>query len=312
MSPTASREPLVTIGLAVYNGERFIAQAIESVLGQTFDDFRLIISDNASTDGTADICRRFVRQDARVDYHRNDTNIGMPGNYNLVFGMSRSKYFRWATADDYTSADMLAHAVEVMDSDPSLALCYPRAYFVDVDGRELGRWEGDLHLLQDDPVERFEMAVQGITRVHHHLGLMRSSMMRRTGLLGKHVSSDVGFVAEMSLYGKFFQIPEYQFYRRMHEHSSSWATTDERHQARRYHASDVNRVPFKQFRMHWSLIQSVRRSPLGFRDRARAYRLIGRWARWNRGKLARDLVWEARVLMDRLAPGKDNSPVRDS
>lgn len=302
----------MTVGLPVYNGERYVAHSIESLLGQTFEDFRVIICDNASTDGTGDICRRYADQDSRITYHRNPTNLGMAGNYNLVFGMCRSPYFRWATADDYSSPDALAESVRVMEANPELALCYPRAIFVDDEGKELRRWEDELHLLQDDPVERFQIVVQRIGRVHHHLGLMRSDSVRRTGLLSKHVSSDVGFVAEMSLHGKFFQIPKYQFYRRMHEDSSSWATQDEAHQARRYHASGVRRVPFNLFRIHWRFVQAVRRSPLSFRDRARAYRFLGRRARWDRYELAKELVRETRLALTSLAHRHDIPQPRDA
>lgn len=310
MSPTDMKEPLVTVGLPVYNAKPFLSQAIESILGQTFGDFRLVISDNASTDGTEEICRSFARQDARIQYHRNATNIGLPGNFNLVFGLCRSKYFRWATSDDYTSADMLARAVEVLESDPTLALCYPRGFMVDADGQELSRWKDDLHVLGEDPVERFKIVVQRIGRVHHHLGLMRASIVRKTGLLGKHVGSDIAFVAEMSLHGKFFQVPEHQFFRRMHYDSSSWATTDEAHQARRYHGSGVERVPFKQLRMQLGLVRAVRRSPLSTRDRMRAYRLIGRWARWNREKLIKEVFHETRSAAGALFRKADPSQVK--
>ena len=296
MSKSASLEPLVTIGLAVYNGERYLTESIESLLNQTFEDFVILISDNASTDSTGAICKRFAGMDSRIRYHRNETNIGMAGNYNLLFGMARSKYFRWATADDYISVEMLADAVQVLDSDPTLALCYPRAHFVDADGKEIGPWEDELHLLQDYPVDRFQTVVKRLGRVHHHLGLMRSEIVRRTGLLGRHVSSDEGFIAELSLHGKFFQIPKYQFFRRMHEDSSSWATGDEAHQARRYHAANVQRVTFNNLRRHWWRVEAVHRSPLGIRDRTRAYWFLARVGWWHQTELMRELSREVRSV----------------
>jgi glycosyltransferase involved in cell wall biosynthesis len=277
-------------------------------LSQTFENFLLLISDNASTDRTGEICKRFASTDSRIRYQRNSTNIGMAANYNLLFEMSDSKYFRWATTDDYAGVEMLADAVEVMEADPTLVLSYPRAFFIDSEGREIGRWEDDLHLLQDDPVDRFRTVVRRIGRVHHHMGLMRSGFLRKTGLFSKHVSSDVGLIAELSLHGKFFQIPKYQFYRRMHEDSSSWSTTDEAHQARRYHASNVRRVSFNAFRFHWRFVEAVSRSPLGATDKARAYSFLLRGAWWDRKELGKELVREARLLPRRPAEGEKGGP----
>ena len=78
MNTTASQleRSRVSIGLPVYNGEAFLTESIESLLAQTFDDFELIISDNASTDGTEEICRSFAAADARIQYHREPTNQG--------------------------------------------------------------------------------------------------------------------------------------------------------------------------------------------------------------------------------------------
>ena len=288
--------PLVTVGLPVYNGERYVAHSIECLLAQTFRDFVVLVSDNASTDATGEICRKYASRDPRLYYHRNPTNLGMAGNYNLTFSMARSKYFRWATSDDYCAPDMLQDAVDCMEADPGISLCYPRATFVDGEGHETGHWEDGLHLMQDDPVERFRAVVTGIGRVHHHLGLMRVDCMRRTGLIAKHVASDIGFVAEMALLGKFFQIPKYQFYRRLHEDSSSW-TPDEAHQARRYHASGVRRVPFSRVRYHWRFVQAVRRAPLRPGQRLALYRFLTRLAISDRDQLAGESLRDLGLLV---------------
>src|SRR5262245_65331393 len=124
-------EPLVSIGLPVYNSERFVAKSIETLLAQTFEDFRIVISDNASTDRTGAICREYAARDPRIEYQRNQTNIGMAANYNLTFGLSRSKYFRWGPADDFCAPELLEEHLRVLESDPSIALVYPQAWFVD-------------------------------------------------------------------------------------------------------------------------------------------------------------------------------------
>lgn len=226
MSAPASPQPLVTIGVPVYNSERHLRQSLDSLLAQTYRDFVLVISDNASADGTADICQEYVRLDPRVRYFRNPVNIGMTGNFNRVFELTHTKYIKWSTADDFSAPEMLADALPIMEADPSIVVCYPKTVIVDGEGREQGFYDDRLHLMQDDPAERFLALLANIRLVHSHLGLLRADAVRRTRLYGRHVSADIGFLAEMSLYGKFFEVPKRQFYRRFHEDSSSWNRGD--------------------------------------------------------------------------------------
>src|SRR4051794_25259685 len=116
--------PKVSIGLPVYNGEAFLAEAVESLLAQTFTDFEILLVDNASTDRTQEICRAFAARDPRVKYHRNETNIGGGPNWNRAYDLtpSDSTYFKWAAHDDRHAPDFLARCVEALDRDPGLAL----------------------------------------------------------------------------------------------------------------------------------------------------------------------------------------------
>ena len=100
--------PAVTLSMPVYNGAGYIRTAITSCLEQDFEDFELIITDNASTDGTEDICRGFASVDRRVRYVRNSHNLGAAPNYNLGFRMGRGRYFKWCAHDDFISRDFLS------------------------------------------------------------------------------------------------------------------------------------------------------------------------------------------------------------
>lgn len=97
--------PRLSIGMPVYNGEAHIREAIESLLAQTAIDFELIISDNASTDSTASICRAYASQDARIRYVRQAENLGAAENFIFVLRAARHEYFMWAACDDTWSAN---------------------------------------------------------------------------------------------------------------------------------------------------------------------------------------------------------------
>ncbi|EKD82244.1 MAG: hypothetical protein ACD_39C01408G0002, partial [uncultured bacterium] len=114
----------VTIGLPVYNGEKYIEQAIKSVLAQTFTDFILTISDNASSDRTEEICRRFAATDSRVTYLRHEKNVGAINNFQSVLKSADSDYFMWLASDDRLMPDFLKQAVTTLDQDTGCGLVF--------------------------------------------------------------------------------------------------------------------------------------------------------------------------------------------
>src|SRR5262249_54018611 len=216
---TMSASPLITVGLPVYNTERYLRQSIDSLLAQTYRDFVLVISDNASVDGTAKICQEYAAADPRVRYFRNEVNIGNPRNFNRIVELTTTPYLKWSTADDYWAPTFLERALEVMERDPSLALCYPQATLVDAEGKNPVEYDDVMHLMQEDPADRFLLVISKIKLAHQHLGLIRMADLKRTHLLRLHVSSDINLLAELSLYGKFSELPQRLFFRRFHKES---------------------------------------------------------------------------------------------
>ena len=107
----SNHNPRVSIGLPVYNGERFLPQALDSILAQTFEDFELIISDNASTDTTEEICRTYATQDQRIHYHRHEQNRGAAWNFNYIVPLARGEYFKWAADDDSGFFEIFAGSI---------------------------------------------------------------------------------------------------------------------------------------------------------------------------------------------------------
>jgi len=288
--PSAEKSLLVTVGLPVYNGQRFIAGALDALLAQTYTNFELIISDNASTDGTADICNDYARRDKRVRYYRNARNIGLSPNFNRVFRLASTKYFKWSTADDWVGPEMLADAVAVLESDPSIVLAYPKTTLIDETTGVQQRYEDGLNLLQDDPVERFVTFLKNVRLSHHHQGLIRSDAVARTAMLRDHVASDINFLAELTLYGKFAEIPKYQFFRRFHPDSSSWNRGSAAHQARRYHAAGSRRKRVQVLKKQLAFTTAILRSPCTFGQKRRLLTLAGKRMYWDKAELGADLA----------------------
>lgn len=131
--------PTVSVCIPVYNGGTFIAEAIESVLRQSFSDFELVIADNCSTDGTVALIERFT--DPRIRLIRNETNLGPQRNWNIVVEAARGSFVKLLCADDLLLPDCLERQVSILSSDPSLALCCGSRIIIDAAGRpHLRRW----------------------------------------------------------------------------------------------------------------------------------------------------------------------------
>src|ERR1700730_2505125 len=126
-----STTPLVSIGFFLYNGDRFLAAAIESILNQTFQDFELIISDNCSTDRSEEICRKFAAQDDRIRYYRADRNMGAGWNLRNVYFKATGKYFKWAAHDDMIQPDFLRQCIDALEADDSLVVAHTYTRVID-------------------------------------------------------------------------------------------------------------------------------------------------------------------------------------
>ena len=126
--------PRLSIELAVYNGENYLAESLDALLGQSYENFELIISDNASTDYTADICRRYEKQDSRIRYVRQPRNIGLAPNHNFVFKQARGELFKWASHDDLYARALLKRCVDALDENPHVVLAHSWTALVDDSG----------------------------------------------------------------------------------------------------------------------------------------------------------------------------------
>lgn len=283
-----SLRPTVSVGMPVFNGERWIAQSIDSILGQTFRDFELIISDNASTDGTEAICRSYASKDNRVRYYRNEKNRGAIANYNAVFGYALGQYFKWASSNDYCAPEFLERCVGVLEHRHDVVLCYPRCRLFESAINEAVNYDDNLDLQDDDAPTRFKRLLANIRLDNVMNGVIRADVLGRTKLIGAHYSADSNMLAELALQGKFVEVPEYLFYRRMDRHASTKLKSAEEVLA--HHDPALRReLLFPHWRVIIGYYSAVRRAPLILSDKARLYYCLSRWAFWGRRQLSRDI-----------------------
>ena len=206
-------DPVISVGLPVYNGADRIGAAIESVTSQTLREIELVISDNASTDTTQDICRDMARNDDRIRYYRNKENLGAAANFNRVFELSRGPYFKWLGHDDVLDPTAMKKALSVIKEMPDVSVVHWLERMTDEQGitlREYRPTQG-FQVAGVSPGARFRQMLQW----RHHgfggdpfFGLMRREALEATRLQGKGMNPNYLLLQELSLTGRFVTIPE--------------------------------------------------------------------------------------------------------
>ena len=276
----SGREPILSIGLPVYNGEHYLESTLESIVAQTFTDFELIISDNASTDATPEICRAIAARDRRICYFRNPVNLGAAKNYNRVFELSRGKYFKWNGHDDPLPPDFLELCVATLERDDTVVLAFGRACAIDEHGQPTrtgplvaARLKHRPGLASRDPRVRFFACVAAPAGhpVGPIFGLIRSDVLRRTPLLGTYISHDLPLLAELVLHGRFVQLPEVAQYRRFHPEQGSAKHRTRGSREGWFDPARAGERTFPRLRLLREHFQAVRRAAQDPRSRAWCY-----------------------------------------
>jgi len=218
---TRVRQPKISVGMPVYNGEKYLDQALNSICNQDFDDFELIISDNASTDGTQKICKTYAAKDSRIRYFRNERNIGAAPNYRKVFELSRGEFFKWCAHDDLCHPSLLRRCVESFASaPPSVVLVYPRCELIDEFGNVLGQASDRVETRARRPYRRLGRVIRRVSYAYPIWGLIRKEHLQKSSLTGSVCYWDDVLLAELSLFGEIWEIPEVLSQQRCHPGNS--------------------------------------------------------------------------------------------
>ena len=279
----------VAIGLPVYNGERYLEDTLRSVLNQTFGNFDLFIADNASTDRTEEICRDYAERDSRIQYIRNPVNLGASKNYTVCFEPARSRYFRWQNADDPIEPSLIERCFQALEADPGVVLAYGKTHIIDEDGAFLEAYDDNLHLSSESASKRFKDCIQNLGLQNVIYGLMRRDALAHTALLGNYVAADMNLVVELSLYGKFKEVPVHLFNRRMHPEASSWKRDDSERQ-KNFWDPAKRKLVMQTWRSILEYYKAVWRAPIPLEDKRLLSMFLLKRAYWYKDPMKNELM----------------------
>lgn len=298
--------PRVSIGLPVFNGQRFLTEALDSLLAQTFTNFELVISDNGSSDGTEAICRDYAARDRRIRYHRQAQNRGGSWNYNAVFALSRAEYYMWHACDDWSAPTLVELCVAVLDRYSEVVVAHANSIIVDDQGHPLHRYAENLDLRSPSPSERlrqFHQHDRTCPLCSIYFGLMRRSVLLHTPLMLPHVNSESNLMSDLALRGQFFEIPEHLFYRRDHDGISTRKYTTHAERIEWYDPSRSGKGSHPGWAQLRHQFHSVRRVPMNPVEKARSFAEVGRYFAWLAGGSVRSISGAMRQRL--VAAGGD-------
>lgn len=301
--------PRISIGLPVFNGELYIKDTLESILSQKFSDFELIISDNASTDCTPEICREYAQKDNRIVYFRSKKNQGSAWNFNNAFMLSSGYYFKWTAHDDLHHPDHLLKCIQVLDRDPSVVLCYTKISNIDAQGNRTGVYDYRAQVDSIRPEERFKEVLKK-KPVFALFGVIRREVLKKSPLLASYIGSDWNLLAELTLSGRFFEVPEFLFFRRNHNQAYTNKFYSKTVKIHDYRAESLwwtgnNNKPLitlPYWKNFMEFCNSVRHSSLPWKTKLACYDEICKWLFRGSGKslLCSDLKNELQLMRLKL------------
>lgn len=293
MVNTQSLVPLVSLGLPVRNGEKYIRLTLDSLAAQTFRDYEVIISDNGSTDATPEICREYALADPRIRYTRTEENRGAAWNFCHVVDESRGQYFKWVAHDDLIAPDYLEKCVSVLNTRSEMVLCFTDQVDIDADGKTLpslyrSHIPRDKRAAAPDPSGRFRRMIKLDYRCEEVFGLIRMDVLRKTVLIKPYTDSDRTLLVELCLHGQFVQIPEVLFFHRIHGGSSTEVFSNWRERTVWFDPAMAGKKVFPFWRQLGDYIRFIGKVTMPLRDRVMCMVWLSHWVVHLRKALVRE------------------------
>jgi glycosyltransferase involved in cell wall biosynthesis len=296
----SANSPLIGIGMPVWNGERWVADTVESIRRQTLRDWELVIVDNASTDRTRDVCRRLESADPRIRLVCNPSNLGISVNHNRAFALSRGTYFKWSACADVIAPDFLESCVERLEASPDAVLCHSRTVMIDEAGATIPGYEDGFALEDPRPVARLMTYITRPARNNFVHGVIRRSVLSTTSLMKGFRQDDIVLIADLALRGRFLLVDRPLFFRRETAQTDTQHMTDE--QRNRYFDPDCPTMQWQTWKRFLALARIAATSPDATAERVLAAANVARLAWWSRGDLIRDIHESLRTAFSSSSP----------
>ena len=306
--------PKISIGIPVYNGEKYLELALNSLLEQSFSDFEIVISDNASTDRTEEICRSFQSRDKRVVYHRNSVNIGAAGNYKKVFQLAKGEFFKWMAHDDKCSPNYLEECVKVLEEDPDIVMSFPRFVLIDEKDSTLPVIEKNTYLTPKGETistnlqrnfmsihasDRYSAVLYDTKECYEFFGLSRRDIIEQTSKHDYFYGSDKVLLCELAMMGKIKEVLSATGFFRIHsEQSQSLKNAKERAD---WISPNLN---YGEFRSRIKCIQGYCRSifayPASWSERRKCLLILTAWLlNFNNWRTMFDQTFVQNLILNR-------------
>jgi glycosyltransferase involved in cell wall biosynthesis len=288
----------VSVGLPVFNGERYLDEALADLVAQSHADLDVVISDNGSTDRTEEICRSWAERDPRIRYHRQPRNRGAAWNHNEVIRLARGPYFRWYSYDDRLHPECIEECARALDDDDRLVLAWPRTSVIDGAGHHVGDYRTDLRWDSSTPLSRIRSLLEPrddeslLHMCYPVYGVVRLETLRRTRLLGRNPGADGVLLVELALAGGWTQVPRRLFVNRRHEASSAMDKTPEQIAAW-FDPTQDGVFPMPHVRLFAGYLRAAARADLPLATRVAAMGVVAGWA--ARDDRARIMLGEVRI-----------------
>ncbi|MGA7097551.1 MAG: glycosyltransferase family A protein [Acidimicrobiia bacterium] len=292
--------PHVTVGMPVFNGEPFLAATLDSVLSLDYPAFDVVVSDNASTDSTLSLLRDRAGADPRLRIVTTEINMGAGWNFNRVLELAEGKYFHWAGADDLMDRAFLSRCVNALEENPGAVLSYPRTMLIDADGEETGEFPNRLELADKSPSGRLRRYIRNIRLANPIFGVIRTEELKEAGGLGTFPSADLLTLGRLAIKGKFIEVDQVMFYRRMHEGQSWQGAGGHEGFAAWFDPLHPKRVVFPSWRLLGEFLRTSVLADIGAAEKLRCVLVVlVEWPRRRWRQMIGELTRTRRILFRR-------------